>query len=55
LKLIRETCKENGAALLLVSHDREVLGEFDSVLELSKINLADGAQSPIANRQSSIS
>src|SRR5947209_18649594 len=28
LDLIREACKENGAALLLVSHDREVLGRF---------------------------
>src|SRR5690606_9385597 len=26
LKLIREACRENGAALLLVSHDRDVLG-----------------------------
>ena len=26
LALIREACRENGAALLLVSHDREVLG-----------------------------
>ena len=25
LQLIRQTCKENGAALLLVSHDREAL------------------------------
>lgn len=40
LKLIREACQENGAALLLVSHDREVLDEFDSVLELSNLNRA---------------
>lgn len=40
LKLIRETCAENGAALLLVTHDREVLAQFDTVFELSKINRA---------------
>lgn len=40
LKLIREGCRENGAALLLVSHDREVLAQFDSVQELAKINRA---------------
>ena len=38
LKLIREACAENGAALLLVSHDRDVLGQFETVLELAKIN-----------------
>lgn len=38
LKLIRETCHENGAALLLVSHDREVLAQFETVLDLEKIN-----------------
>jgi len=40
LKLIRETCAENGAALLLVSHDREVLAQFDIVQALAKINRA---------------
>ncbi len=40
LKLIREACSENGAALLLVSHDREVLAQFDPVIELSKLNRA---------------
>lgn len=40
LALIRETCKENGAALLLVSHDREVLGQFRTVFDLSRINKA---------------
>ena len=40
LKLIREACRENGAALLLVSHDREVLGQFESVQELGKLNRA---------------
>lgn len=40
LKLIREACQENGAALLLVSHDREVLGQFKTVFDLSRINKA---------------
>ena len=40
LRLIREACAENGAALLLVSHDREVLAQFESVVRLSDINRA---------------
>lgn len=40
LQLIREACRENGAALLLVSHDREVLAQFENVQELHKINRA---------------
>jgi ABC-type lipoprotein export system ATPase subunit len=40
LQLIRETCRENGAALLLVSHDAEVLGQFETIVELAKINRA---------------
>lgn len=38
LKLIREVCRENGAALLLVSHDEETLAQFESVREFSSIN-----------------
>jgi len=40
LKLIRETCRENGAALLLVSHDREVLGAFENVQDFHTLNRA---------------
>ena len=40
LKLIREACAENQAALLLVSHDREVLAQFGTVLELGRLNRA---------------
>jgi putative ABC transport system ATP-binding protein len=40
LRLIREACRENGAALLFVSHDRQVLAGFDTVLELERINRA---------------
>jgi putative ABC transport system ATP-binding protein len=38
LALIRTACQENGAALLLVSHDREVLAQFETVQELERIN-----------------
>jgi ABC-type lipoprotein export system ATPase subunit len=44
LSLIRETCGENGAALLLVSHDREVLAQFELVHGLERINRAGTAQ-----------
>ena len=40
LQLIREACRENGAALLLVSHDREVLAQFETVFDLEKLNRA---------------
>ncbi len=40
LQLIREVCRENDAALLLVSHDPEVLGSFGSVSRLGSINRA---------------
>lgn len=40
LKLIREGCRETGAALMLVSHDREVLGGFESVADLKTLNRA---------------
>ena len=38
LGLIRQACRENNAALLLVSHDRESLAEFDTVQQLSQIS-----------------
>jgi len=40
LTLIREVCREHGAALLLVSHDEEVLGAFDTRKDFAEINLA---------------
>ena len=40
ISLIREACRENGAALLLVSHDREVLQRFESVQDLAELNRA---------------
>jgi putative ABC transport system ATP-binding protein len=38
LKLIRDACAENNAALLLVSHDREVLAQFENVVALADLN-----------------
>ena len=40
LTLIREVCRENGAALLLVSHDPVVLGAFEDVRDFAVINRA---------------
>jgi ABC-type lipoprotein export system ATPase subunit len=40
LALIRETCRENGAALLLVSHDPEVLAAFEEVHDFAVLNQA---------------
>ena len=38
LALIREVCREHGAALLLVSHDEEVLGAFETRKDFAQIN-----------------
>jgi putative ABC transport system ATP-binding protein len=40
LKLIREVCRENGAALLLVSHDEAVLAQFELRRDFAEINQA---------------
>lgn len=40
LDLIRQTCRENKAALLMVSHDNKVLDQFDHHEELHKLNKA---------------
>ena len=40
LALIREACRENGAALLLVSHDPAVLADFDDVRDFAALNRA---------------
>jgi ABC-type lipoprotein export system ATPase subunit len=37
LALIRSSCREAGAALLLVSHDRDVLAQFERVEELDQL------------------
>jgi ABC-type lipoprotein export system ATPase subunit len=40
LALVREACRENGAALLLVSHDEQVLAGFEHVRDFSAVNRA---------------
>ena len=40
LALIRKVCREEGAALLLVSHDEEVLSEFETRRDFAEINRA---------------
>jgi len=40
LRLLRDVCRENGAALLVVSHDTRVLGQFERVLDLKELNRA---------------
>ncbi len=46
LALIREVCGEVGAALLLVSHDEQVLAGFGRVLDFSTINRAVAPREP---------
>ncbi len=38
LTLIREVCRENGAALLLVSHDEAALAQFERVEDFALLN-----------------
>ena len=38
LGLLRETCAEQRAALLLVSHDRDILAQFERVTEFAELN-----------------
>ena len=38
--LIREICHENNAALLIVSHDSEVLGQFEETKDFAQVNHA---------------
>jgi putative ABC transport system ATP-binding protein len=40
LTLIREVCRENAAALLLVTHDEAALAQFDQVGDFTVLNLA---------------
>lgn len=43
LTLIREICREQRAALLLVSHDPNVLADFADVVDLAELNRASAA------------
>ncbi len=49
LDLIREICRENEAALLLVSHDQEILGRFENMKDFSALNRAAAAHAPAAS------
>ena len=40
LELIREVCRESGAALLLVSHDERVLAQFEQMQDFAAMNRA---------------
>ncbi len=42
LALIRELCRENGAALILASHDRTVIEAFERRVEFAELNSAGG-------------
>lgn len=44
LRLIRDACSEAGAALLLVSHDREVLSDFEFREDLRVLNRAAASE-----------
>jgi putative ABC transport system ATP-binding protein len=44
LALLRETCLESGAALLLVSHDPAVLGALPQRTALGSVNRAGGSE-----------
>ena len=38
IALIREMCHENNAAFLTVSHDAEVLGQFEEATDFAQVN-----------------
>ena len=40
MALIREICAENNAGLLTVSHDAEVLGQFEAITDFAQLNRA---------------
>jgi putative ABC transport system ATP-binding protein len=48
LALIRETCRENGAALLLVSHDEHVLAQFPGARDFAALNRAAAGATEIS-------
>jgi putative ABC transport system ATP-binding protein len=49
--LIRQTCKEEGVALIIVSHAMEVAQQFDRIDRLEDINRAVGNGKPTATTQ----
>ena len=55
LALIREVCAENGAALLLVSHDERVLAQFEHVQDFINVNRPRPGNTAAAPRASNSS
>jgi ABC-type lipoprotein export system ATPase subunit len=47
--LMREVCREFGASLLVVSHDRELLSHFKQVEQFDRLNRALHAQQGVAS------
>ncbi|MBI1842601.1 MAG: ABC transporter ATP-binding protein [Verrucomicrobia bacterium] len=47
LALIRESCSSQGVALLLVSHDPEILRRFDPVQDFHQLNLVAREEGPL--------
>lgn len=53
IDLIRETCREEGVALILVTHSTEVAGQFERIDRLEEINRVTAvwaAETPAAGR-----
>ena len=48
IDLIRETCREEGIALLLVTHAPEVARQFDRIVQLEDINLVLSNGKPVS-------
>lgn len=46
IELLRASCQESGAALLVVSHDRDVLSGFETRLDFATLNPASTGGSP---------
>ena len=44
LRRVREVCRENEAALLLVSHDAAILDRFEDRRAFTDVNQTDGGQ-----------
>jgi ABC-type lipoprotein export system ATPase subunit len=44
--LIRETCREEGVSLIIVTHALEVAGQFERVDKLEEINTAVASTTP---------
>jgi putative ABC transport system ATP-binding protein len=42
IELIRDTCREEGVSLVLVTHSPEVAGQFQRVDKLEEINVVNG-------------